>query len=77
MLIGWARVSPIRGVAIGALWLGSVAVYFHNDLLGFALLLMLSFMHVVLELPLNHRSLREIGGLMGAKFSARPADKSL
>ncbi len=76
-LIGWARISPMRGGIIVALWLGSVAVYFHNYLLGFALLLILSFMHVILEFPLNHRSLREIGGLMGAKFSARPADKSL
>jgi hypothetical protein len=72
-LIGWARISPMRGGIIVALWLGSVAVYFHNYLLGFALLLILSFMHVVLELPLNHRSFREIGGFFGKKLSPRPA----
>lgn len=71
-LIGWARISPARGVAILALWLGAVALYFYNYLLGFAVLLMLSFIHVVLEFPLNHRSFKEIGGLMATKFSARP-----
>lgn len=71
-LIGWARVSPVRGIAIVALWLGAVALYFHDYLLGFVLLLMLSFMHVVLEFPLNHRSFREIGGLVGSKLSPRP-----
>ena len=71
-LIGCALVSPVRGVAIVALWLGAVALYFHDYLLGFVLLLMLSFMHVVLEFPLNHRSFREIGGLVGSKLSPRP-----
>ena len=37
-----------------------MSLYFYNYLLGFALLLMLSFMHVVLEFPLNHRSFRDI-----------------
>ena len=49
-----------------------MALYFHDYLLGFVLLLMLSFMHVVLEFPLNHRSFREIGGLVGSKLSPRP-----
>lgn len=71
-LIGWARISPVRGTAILALWLGAVALYFYDYLLGFVLLLILSFMHVVLEFPLNHRSFRQIGGLMGTKLSPRP-----
>ena len=76
-LIGWARISPARGVAIALLWLGAVALYFYHYILGFAVLLMLSFMHVVLEFPLNHRSFRDIGGLLGAKLSARPVHKPL
>jgi hypothetical protein len=71
-LIGWARISPVRGTAILALWVGAVALYFYDYLLGFVLLLILSFMHVVLEFPLNHRSFREIGGLMGTKLSPKP-----
>lgn len=68
-LIGWAKVSPGRGLVILALWVGAVAVYFDNYLTGFTLLLILSFMHVVLEFPLNHRSFREIGGLLRARFA--------
>ncbi|NJO13567.1 MAG: hypothetical protein HC872_08980 [Gammaproteobacteria bacterium] len=69
-VIGWARISPKRGAIILALWLCAVALYFQNYLLGFTVLLILSFMHVVLEFPLNHRSFREIGGHLRAK-SAR------
>ena len=64
-------------MAILLLWLGAVALYFYNDLLGFAVLLMLSFMHVVLDFPLNHRSFREIRGPMGAKLAARPTQRPL
>jgi hypothetical protein len=60
-VIGWARISPKRGAIILALWVCAVALYFQNYLLGFTVLLILSFMHVVLEFPLNHRSFREIG----------------
>lgn len=69
-VIGWARISPKRGAIILALWLCAVALYFQNYLLGFTVLLILSFMHVVLEFPLNHRSFREIGGYL-RKISAR------
>lgn len=61
-VIGLARISPKRGAIILALWICAVALYFQNYLLGFTVLLILSFMHVVLEFPLNHRSFREIGG---------------
>lgn len=60
-VIGWARMSPVRGALIGAAWLGAIALYFHDYLLGFIVLLLLSFLHVVLEFPLNHRSFRELG----------------
>lgn len=66
-LIGWARVSPTRGAIIVALWVFAVGFYFLDYALGFMLLLILSFMHVVLEFPLNHRSFREIGGLVRAR----------
>lgn len=60
-VIGWARMSPLRGVLIGAAWIGASALYFRDYLLGFTVLLLLSFLHVVLEFPLNHRSFRELG----------------
>lgn len=71
-VIGWARISPTRAVAIVSLWIGAVALYFHNYLLGFAVLLILSFMHVVLEFPLNHRSFRDIGSLVRTRLAPSP-----
>jgi hypothetical protein len=63
-VIGWARISSNRAGLIVSLWIGAVALYFHNYLIGFAVLLILSFMHVVLEFPLNHRSFQDIGRLV-------------
>jgi hypothetical protein len=60
-VIGWARMSPLRGALIGAAWIGASALYFRDYLLGFTVLLLLSFLHVVLEFPLNHRTFRELG----------------
>jgi hypothetical protein len=68
-VIGWARISPKRGAIILALWICAVALYFQNYLLGFTVLLMLSFMHVVLEFPLNHRSFRELGERLRMSFT--------
>ncbi len=71
-VIGWARISPTRAGAILSLWIGAVALYFHNYLLGFTVLLMLSFMHVVLEFPLNHRSFRDISSHLRSKLASSP-----
>lgn len=73
-VIGWARISPTRASAILSLWIGAVALYFHHYLLGFTVLLILSFMHVVLEFPLNHRSFREIGGFIRTAGINVPTD---
>ncbi len=74
--IGWARISPTRAGAILSLWVCAVALYFHNYLLGFAVLLILSFMHVVLEFPLNHRSFRDIGSLVRSRLASQPVQGS-
>jgi hypothetical protein len=66
-VIGWARISPTRGALIVALWVFAAGFYFVDYALGFMLLLTLSFLHVVLEFPLNHRAFREIGGLLRTK----------
>ncbi len=71
-MIGWVRISPIRVVATLSLWIGAVALYFNNYVLGFAVLLALGFMHVVLEFPLNHRSFREIGSHLRSKLVPSP-----
>jgi hypothetical protein len=60
-VIGWNRISKARAAAIVALWLGAVALYAQNYLLGFVVLYSLSVLHVMLELPLNHQSFAGIG----------------
>ena len=57
--------------SIGAAWIGASALYFRDYLLGFTVLLLLSFLHVVLEFPLNHRSFRELGERLFAGDDAR------
>jgi len=72
-VIGWARMSPLRGALIGAAWIGASALYFRDYLLGFTLLLLLSFLHVVLEFPLNHRTFRELAERLAGGGTSRTA----
>ncbi|MDF2432315.1 MAG: hypothetical protein JWP44_1946 [Mucilaginibacter sp.] len=60
-IINWHRITITMGVALGLIWLGSVALYFYNYRLGIKWLFMLSLAHVILEFPLNHRSFIGIG----------------
>ena len=64
-VIRWADVPKARLALIAALSLASSAFYFYDYVLGFALLLSLSLMHVLLEFPLNSVSLRQLGALTG------------
>ena len=59
-LIGWHEVPKPRAIAILVLWVGAVGLYVIDIRLGFYVLLALSFLHVVLEFPLNHLSIRGI-----------------
>ncbi len=65
-VIGWNQVSRARAMAIVALWLAALAVYAWDYLLGFVVLYTLSVLHVMLELPLNHRTF----GLIGRELAA-------
>jgi hypothetical protein len=56
-IIKWHQVSWRRLAAIAALWLISVGVYIYDYRVGFVALATLSFMHVFLEFPLNHRTI--------------------
>ena len=59
-IIRWHAVSGRRLGAIGALWVASVAVYAWDYRIGIEALFLLSLLHVLLELPLD---LRTISGL--------------
>ena len=60
-VIGWHQVSRVRAGVILLLWLGAIAAYAWNYALGFIILYALSVLHVMLELPLNHRTFAGIG----------------
>lgn len=60
-VIQWHNVPKRRFVLIIAIWLLSVALYMYNYKTGLQWLLFLSFMHVLLEFPLNMISIIGIG----------------
>ncbi len=59
-VIGWLENNKIKIFAILILWILSVSIYFFDYILGFKILLFLSFMHVVLEFPLNWISIKTL-----------------
>jgi hypothetical protein len=72
-VIKWHRISVLRAVIIGLIWLGSVGLYFYNYRLGFKWLFLLSLVHVIMEFPLNHRSFIGIGRQLGLRLrSVKP-----
>jgi hypothetical protein len=69
-VIKWNQISPARLYFIGSLYLFSVGVYFYNYILGLQLLFFLSFIHVILELPLNALCFTEISRLIKVRYKA-------
>jgi len=73
-VIQWHKVPKIRFAAVILLWLISVALYAVNYTSGLEWLFFLSFLHVLLEFPLNFTSIIGIGKSLTGKF--RPAATS-
>lgn len=60
-VIGWHKViSKKKLVVILGIWIISLIVYFWNYYAGFILLLFLSYLHVLMEFPLNWVSIKEV-----------------
>ncbi len=59
-VIKWHKVPKARLVVITALWITSISLYVYDYKIGFSCLFLLSFLHVLLELPLNVVSIRGI-----------------
>lgn len=59
-VIQWHKVNAQRWSVIILVWLGTIGLYWYNYVLGFVVLLALSFAHVVLEFPLNHLSFKQL-----------------
>jgi len=60
-VIGWLEMPRTRLVAVVAIWGASLALYAWSYAAGLRWLFALSFAHVLLEFPLNHRSFLGIG----------------
>lgn len=63
-VIRWHDVPKKWLISTAILWIGSVALYAYNYIVGLQALLLLSMLHVFLEFPLNFRSLQGIYGSM-------------
>ncbi|HRH99718.1 MAG TPA: hypothetical protein PK006_01585 [Saprospiraceae bacterium] len=59
-VIKWHEVSKPRIYLIAFLWLLSLAFYFWDYHLGFQVLFFLSLLHVILELPLNFITIKNL-----------------
>lgn len=68
-IIQWHNTKRVYLVLIVLLWIASVTLYTINYVLGLQWLYALSLAHVLLELPLNHRSFIEIKQQLALKFS--------
>lgn len=56
-VIKWHEVSRSRAVAIIAMWIAAVGVFAYDYRVGISVLYALSLLHVMLEFPLNHRTI--------------------
>jgi hypothetical protein len=59
-IIEWHHISSARAFVIGLLYAVSIGIYMKDYALGLVVLLSLSFLHVVLEFPLNFKSIHGI-----------------
>jgi hypothetical protein len=60
-VIQWHNIPRSRLIAIIVLWLASIGVYAYDYNIGLVTLFLLSYLHVMLEFPLNHQSIIGIG----------------
>lgn len=60
-IIQWHKVPKMRFVLVVLVWLLSIGIYMYDYVVGMQWLLFLSFMHVLLEFPLNFVSIIGIG----------------
>lgn len=68
-VIGWHKVHRAKLAGALAVWLASVALYAQSYELGARWLFALSYAHVLLEFPLNHRSFVGIVQELGTRLA--------
>lgn len=73
-IIQWHKVPVARFAVVVAAWIASVAIYLIDYKLGFRWLFLLSFLHVLLEFPLNHKTFigiwQELKGMLTGRRAA-------
>ncbi|MBC8046456.1 MAG: hypothetical protein H7Y00_06650 [Fimbriimonadaceae bacterium] len=69
-IIKWHEVSRGTLIAIFALWILALVLYQSDYKTGLDALLFLSFLHVVLEFPLNFQSFKQMGQEIGGRLSS-------
>lgn len=72
-VIKWHDVPKSWLATIFLLWISSVALYYTNYETGLMCLYFLSFLHVVLEFPLNFQSFKQIGEQIRERLSPKKA----
>lgn len=68
-LIGWHEISKTRAGVIIGLYAVAIGLYLYDFSLGFNVLVSLSLLHVLLELPLDLRTIHGIGAHIRAKLA--------
>lgn len=71
-VIKWHEVSKLHMSTILLLWVTAVVLYVVNYELGLMCLYFLSFLHVVLEFPLNFQSFKQIGEQIKLRLRRAP-----
>ena len=66
-IIKWHQVEKKQLIFIGAVWIASVGLYYYDYHVGLIVLFLLSFMHVLLEFPLNVASVKGIVNIVRGK----------
>lgn len=73
-IIQWHKVPKSTLAIVVVLWVASILIYAYDYMVGLKWLFLLSFLHVLLEFPLNYRSVigigQEIKGLFVRKQTA-------
>ena len=72
-VIQWHKVPKSRFAVVIVFWIISISLYISNYTLGLQWLFFLSYLHVLLEFPLNYTSVIGIGRSLRERLSGRPA----
>lgn len=75
-VIQWHKVSKKVLTGVVAIWIISVGLYLYNYALGLKWLFLLSFLHVMLEFPLNFKSFAGIGEELMKRFKGQGLKKA-